>query len=566
MEGDIVQGIKNDCEAEATRIAADKADCEKDLAKTQPYVDEAEKAIKSIKPGDIQEIKKLPKPPDIIKLIFDGVLILFMKPLNPLKPTPTEYNINKKTIPFIESSFVPYAQQVMGDSNFLNNVVEFGVNGKDKMNEETIEFILPYMDIEDFNPDVAQKASNAARGLCNWVRMMKFYHEASKIVKPKLEALAIAQAKMDAANQALAAAQSRLDACTKKLNDLQQMFDNQMREKKKIEDNAAMLQRKMTQASQLINGLAGERKRWTEDSNNFADEKMRLVGDCAVACAFVSYAGPFNQQFRSLLINKKFKADCEEKKVPVSPSLDDDTLIPFLVDIGTIGDWNLQGLPQDNLSTQNGILVTRSSRFPLLVDPQGQALQWILKREENNVPMWKTTTLGDPKLRDKLEYCMAEGMALIVVQVEEEIDPMLDPVMEKQLISKGKKLFVNVSDKMMDYDPKFMLYFITRLPNPNFSPELQAKTTVVDFTVTQLGLEDQLLGKVIGKEQKALEDQLAQVLEEVNSNTKALMQLDAILLQKLTSNSGSLLEDETLIGTLAETKSKAAEVNSINCS
>jgi len=39
----------------------------------------------------------------------------------------------------------------------------------------------------------------------------------------------------------------------------------------------------------------------------------------------------------------------------------------------------------------------------------------------------------------------------------------------------------------MDYDMNFMAYFITRLPNPTFSPELQAKTTVVDFTVTQKG-------------------------------------------------------------------------------
>ena len=54
---------------------------------------------------------------------------------------------------------------------------------------------------------------------------------------------------------------------------------------------------------------------------------------------------------------------------------------------------------------------------------------------------------------------------------------MLDPVMEKQFVTKGKKMSVNVSDKAMDFDPKFMMYFITRLPNPSFSPELQAKVS-----------------------------------------------------------------------------------------
>ena len=156
---------------------------------------------------------------------------------------------------------------------------------------------------------------------------------------------------------------------------------------------------------------------------------------------------------------------------------------------------------------------------------------------------------------------MSDGKSFVVVGVEYEIDPMLDPVMEKQIICKGKKMFINVSDKMMDFDPNFMMYFITRLPNPNFSPEVQAKTTLIDFTVTQKGLEEQLLGKVIGKDQKAVGEQLNQVLEEVNANTKSLMQLDASLLERLTSNSGDLLEDKELSSVLANTMSKAVEVN-----
>jgi hypothetical protein len=33
------------------------------------------------------------------------------------------------------------------------------------------------------------------------------------------------------------------------------------------------------------------------------------------------------------------------------------------------------------------------------------------------VPPWQNTTLNDPKLRDKLEYCMENGKSLVIVQV-----------------------------------------------------------------------------------------------------------------------------------------------------
>lgn len=53
-------------------------------------------------------------------------------------------------------------------------------------------------------------------------------------------------------------------------------------------------------------------------------------------------------------------------------------------DIPLIFRWNSQGLPPDELSVQNGILTTRASRFPLCIDPQTQALNWIKKRESKN--------------------------------------------------------------------------------------------------------------------------------------------------------------------------------------
>lgn len=63
------------------------------------------------------------------------------------------------------------------------------------------------------------------------------------------------------------------------------------------------------------------------------------------------------------------------------PALEDFKITEFLVDAVTIGEWNLEGLPADELSVQNGIMVTRSSRYPLMIDPQGQAITWIKRRE-----------------------------------------------------------------------------------------------------------------------------------------------------------------------------------------
>lgn len=199
-----------------------------------------------------------------------------------------------------------------------------------------------------------------------------------------------------------------------------------------------------------------------------------------------------------------------------------------------------------------------------MVDPQGQALRWIKTREAERIANssgMSVTTLANNRLKDFVEFTMGEGLVLVIENVENEIDPMLDPLLDKAIIKKGKNFYINISDQNMDYNPKFFLFMTSRLPNPHFSPELSAKCTVIDFTVTLRGLEQQLLGRVLGMEQKSLEESLAQLKEEVTNNLKALSLLNAQLLERLSNATGNLLDDTELIEVLANTKAKATEVS-----
>ena len=437
------------------KIDAAQQIAEQELEKTLPQLKLAEDALKTIKSQDIAVVRRLGKPPHLITVIMDCVLILCNKKLESVK---MDWEKDFLKTSWGESS------KMMSDTNFLKKIRDFK---RDTIDAETIDLLQPYFRYPSYTAEAAMVACGQVAGLLKWTRAMADFYEVNVDVLPLKADLALKQAQlMRAVDELNELRESQRQAEQRKL-EAEEEFDVANKSLQKVKDAAALLQSKLDAAHALITGLSEERVRWTDQIEVFKDEIKKLVGDALILDGFLSYAGPFNQEFRALL-QTSWQIELKSREIPFSSSID---IVERLTDTATIGEWNLQGLPNDELSVQNGIIVTQASRYPLLIDPQSQGKAWIKQMEKENDLI--VTTLDHKYFRNHLEDAVQSGYPLLIEDVAEELDPCLDNVLEKNYVKMGGSLKVKVGDKEVDIHEQFRMFITTKLPNPSYRPEVK---------------------------------------------------------------------------------------------
>jgi dynein heavy chain len=99
--------------------------------------------------------------------------------------------------------------------------------------------------------------------------------------------------------------------------------------------------------------------------------------------------------------------------------------------------------------------------------------------------------LTDKDLAKSLENCFKNGRAMLIEDVGETLDPSLGPVLSQNLVDQGGgRLALRMGNQDIDYDKDFKLYITTKMTNPHYLPEITINVTLVNFTVTILGLEE----------------------------------------------------------------------------
>ena len=264
--------------------------------------------------------------------------------------------------------------------------------------------------------------------------------------------------------------------------------------------------------------------------------QVRLVGDCLISAAFLSYLGPFTFDFRRDLLHNTWEADVLARKLPVSSPFRLQDLLTTEVETTA---WASDGLPSDELSIQNGILTMRASRYPLCIDPQMQAVAWI-KRKCGAALDGRVKTFNDSDFLKQLELAIQYGFPFLLENLDEYIDPVINTVLERSFLT-GTSRKVKLGDKEVEWDDNFRLYMTSKLSNPHYTPEVAGKTMIINYSVTLPGLCEQLLNVTVKHERPDLEEQRERLVVEMSDNKAALAKLEDTLLFELSNASGATM-------------------------
>jgi dynein heavy chain 1 len=158
-----------------------------------------------------------------------------------------------------------------------------------------------------------------------------------------------------------------------------------------------------------------------------------------------------------------------------------------------------------------------------------------------------------------LESALRFGFPLLVQDVE-HIDPVLNPVLNKEIHKTGGRILIKLGDQEIDFSPSFVIFLFTRDPTSHFTPDLCSRVTFVNFTVTPSSLQSQCLYEVLKVERPDIHKKRTDLIKLQGEFRVRLRNLEKALLNALNGVQGNILDDDKVISTLETLKKEAADV------
>ena len=519
---------------EKIEIEKHKEKVEKELKEVLPEVEKAQSLVKKIDSGALAEIK-----------------VYFRKEILPQEV----YYILKAMLQLIgHDNLSQYQVKQVFNMKAILSLQSFDIKKLTKKNAEKInEYVKSNPSC--FNKDTVEKMNLNLAKISEFIKaVLKFYDVKLKI-NPIEEELREAEMKLDLSEKEVNKNRNEIDEIEKKVKEYEETYAKLTGEAEILKKDLKDTEELLNKAESLFSKLKGEKDRWKEQIKELEINNEMISYNSLLSSAFITFLGYYNESIREKVYNEWINSIKSEKFIKNKNNIK--RLTNFLLKESDILNLKFNGLPSDTLSIENSIIINNSIRTVLIIDPANKATEWFKKTIQ-----FKEVSLHDEKILTNIELAIRFGNTLLITDVD-KIEPFLIPLIRGDKSKRGPTNIFKLGEKAIEMHEKFKLYISTRDSSLELSNNSFCSINTVNFTVTRSGLENILLGLTIDIEQPELEKQKNELLEEQDKIKLELSNVEKKLLEELIHLEGNLLDNQKLITSLEESKSKSLKSEEI---
>ncbi|OLL22334.1 Dynein heavy chain, cytoplasmic [Neolecta irregularis DAH-3] len=522
--------IQEDLAVQDEEIAERKKVVLDDLARAEPAVVEAQRSVSSIKKQHLTEVRSMANPPEAVKMAMESVCTLLGNRVD-----------SWKTV-----------QGIIRRDDFITSIVNYD-NEKQMTKSLRLKMQSEYLSKPNYNFETVNRASKACGPLVQWAVAQVNYSEILDRVGPLRDEVRLLEEKT---NETKAQAQTIIEMINELETSIARYKDEYavlISETQMLKSEMNRVQSKVDRSLKLLDSLSSERERWESGSRSFDQQISTIAGDSLISAAFLAYAGLYDQHYRTVM-RDMWTAFLQASGIKFE---EQNRISEYLCTADDKLQWQEQSLPADDLCTENAIMLKRHNRYPLIIDPSGQAVQFLLSQSDQR-KLTITSFLDDAFVKH-LESALRFGNPILIHDAE-YLDPILNHVLNKEYQKTGGRVLIQLGKQEIDFSPAFRLYLCTRDPSATFSPDICGRVTFVNFTTTRSSLQAQCLNEVLKTERPDVDQRRNNLIKSQGEFKLHLRRLEKRLLQALNESQGNILDDDLVIATLETLKLEAAEI------
>lgn len=541
------QMLGNQCEAEKKRLVSienrrqyqeKKQKVEerrkvvlKELSDIQPLLEDAKASVGNIGKHQLAEVRTMTNPPIAVKVAVESVCILLGHKIDSWKDV----------------------QAVLKRDDFITNILNHKADDIEPQVQRELANLIECN--ADINVEVVNRASKACGPLYSWALAQLKYSCIIAHVKPlKLEVHTL-ERELEAIETLARNLSNTIEVLEQSINSYQREYSLLMDEIRTLRCEMSHVRKQVNRNVNILKSLASEKERWEAGVRSYQERLKLILGDSFLAAACLALFGPLEQSQRASLF-KEISSYLSELNIAHTKSL---SIADYLSTLPERMEWGTFLNSSDAFYIENIIMVLKSSRYPLILDPSGQISNFMLKfYGDRGISV---SSFHEKNFLRTVKECLKLGIPLLLKNAE-YYDNILDNLVKMNFDYNNEEGYtVCVGLDKVEVSSNFFLFLISDETLSGVSPSLLNHTNIINFAATDESVQSSCLDTILKYEKSDLEKRKNESIRLQSEYKIKLRNLEERLLKLLNDTKIDIIDDDDLLTTLESLKNESSEIN-----